>query len=226
MVCTPHANHHFPYDPELVSEKIAALERRLAREGVALKLGRGADFHLTYDNIQLAIAEPARFSVNGLGYLMVEIAEYGLPQGLAETFYHLQLAGLVPVLTHPERNPTLQGDPARLPAWLRGGLLLQITAGSVLGQMGRRAKSMAHDLLQKRWVHFVATDAHNVTTRPPRMRAAHDEIAKRYGEEYAHLLCVSNPLAAFQGRPLGPQPEPTGLYEELEPQNWWRRLVG
>lgn len=226
VVCTPHANHHYSYDPELVGERIAGLERRLAREGVALKLGRGADFHLTYDNIQIAIAEPGRFSINGLGYLMVEVADYGLPQGLTETFYQMQLAGLLPVLTHPERNPTLQQDSSRMHDWLRGGLLLQITAGSVLGHMGRRAKSMAHDLLAKRWVHFVATDAHNVTTRPPRMRAAHDEIAKRYGEEYAHLLCVSNPLAAFQGRPLGPQPEPTGLYEDLEPKNWWRRLVG
>ena len=112
------------------------------------------------------------------------------------------------------RNPTLQQDPTRLHDWLRGGLLLQITAGSVLGQMGRRARSMAHDLLEKRWVHFIATDAHNTTTRPPRMLAAHDGVAERYGEEYAHLLCVSNPLAAFQGRPLGPQPEPAGLVIE------------
>ncbi len=226
VVCTPHANHHYIYDPEVVSDKIAELERRLAREGVVLKLGRGADFHLTYDNIQTAIAEPARFSINGMGYLMVEIADYGLPQGLTETFYQMRLAGLTPVLTHPERNPTLQEDHSRMHDWLRGGLLVQITAGSVLGQMGSRARRMAHDLLAKRWVHFVATDAHNVTSRPPRMRAAHDEIVKRYGHDYAHLLCVSNPLAAFQGRPLSPQPEPTGLYDELEPKSWWRRLVG
>ena len=226
VVCTPHANHHYSYEPKLVADKVAELERRLAREGVALTLGRGADFHLTYDNIQSAIAEPARYSINGLGYLMVEIADYGLPQGLTETFYQMQLAGLTPVLTHPERNPTLQQDPARMMEWLRGGLLVQITAGSVLGHMGRRAKTMAHELLEKRWVHFLATDAHNVISRPPRMRAAHDEIAKRYGQDYAHLLCVSNPLAAFQGKPLSPQPEPAGLYEELEPKSWWRRLVG
>ena len=226
VVCTPHANHHYTYDPEIVAERIADLEHLLGREGVALRLGRGSDFHLTFDNIQSAIAEPARYSINGLGYLMVEIPDYGLPQGLTETFYQMRLAGLIPVLTHPERNATLQADPHRLEEWLRGGLLVQVTAGSVLGQMGRTPKRFAHELLGKRWVHFLATDAHNTTSRPPRMRAAHDEVARRYGPEYAHLLCVSNPLAAFSGKPLPPQPEPAGLYDEHEPRNWWRRLVG
>lgn len=226
VVCTPHANHHYLYEPELVAERVARLEGLLAAEGIALKLGRGADFHLTYDNIQSALADPARFSINGQGYLMVEVPDYGLPQGLTETFYQMQLVGLTPVLTHPERNPTLQEDSSRLEDWLRGGLLLQVTAGSVMGTMGRSPKRLAHDLLAKRWVHFLATDAHNTTSRPPRMREAHDEVARRYDPEYAHLLCVSNPLAAFQGRPLPPQPEPLGLYDEPEPKNWWRRLVG
>ncbi len=226
VVCTPHANHQFAYDPEVVRDRIAELERALAREGIPLKLGRGSDFHLTYDNIQLAQQEPARFSINGLGYLMVELPDFGLPQGLTETFYEMQLAGLLPVLTHPERNPTLQEDPARMEDWLRGGLLLQVTAGSVLGHMGRKPKRMALELLEKRWVHFLATDAHNTTSRPPRMQAASDEVAKRYGADYARLLCTSNPLAAFGGKPLPPQPEPLELYDSLEPKNWWRRLVG
>ena len=226
VVCTPHANHQFSYDPEVVRERIAELERALGHAGIELKLGRGSDFHLTYDNIQLAQQEPARFSINGLGYLMVELPDFGLPQGLTETFYELQLAGLIPVLTHPERNPTLQEDPARMEDWLRGGLLLQVTAGSVLGHMGRKSRRMAQELLEKRWVHFLATDAHNTTSRPPRMQAAFDEVAKRYGADYARLLCVSNPLAAFHGKPLPPQPEPLELYDSLEPKNWWRRLVG
>ena len=226
VVCTPHANHHYAYEPQVVEQRIADLEALLARDDIPLKLGRGADFHLTYDNIQTALADPARFSINGLGYLMVEVPDYGLPQGLTETFYQMQLVGLTPVLTHPERNPTLQQDPGRLEEWLRGGLLIQVTAGSVVGQMGRTSKRMAHDLLEKRWVHFLATDAHNTTTRPPRMQAAQDAVAKRYGVEYAHLLCVSNPLAAVQGKPLPPQLDPAGLHDELEPKNWWRRLVG
>lgn len=226
VACSPHANGRYVYEPEVIATKIAELERLLASEHIELKLGRGCDFHLSYENIEHAKAEPGRFSINGLGYLLVEIPDYGVPQGLAEVFYELQLAGLTPILTHPERNPTLQADRGRMVEWLQGGVLVQVTAGSVLGLMGRQAEKMAHDLLEKRWVHFLATDAHNTTSRPPRMSAAHDIVAKKYGPDYAHLLCVSNPLAAFMGKRLEPQPEPLGLYEELEPRSWWKRVLG
>lgn len=225
VVCTPHANSNYNYEAEVVEEKIAELQRLLDREHVALKLGRGCDFHLSYDNIEQAEKDPSRFSINGMGYLMVEIPDFGMPQGLTEVFYQLQLASLMPVLTHPERNPTLQADPERMKDWIRGGLLVQVTAGSIVGQMGKVAQRMSHQMLADRWVHFVATDAHNTTTRPPKMRAAFELIASKYGEEYAHALCVSNPLAAFQGAPLLPQAEPLHLYEDLEEKSWWQKLL-
>jgi len=140
-------------------------------------------------------------------------------------FYQLQLAGLTPILTHPERNPTLQADRPRMVDWLRGGVLVQVTAGSVVGRMGKQAERMAHDLLANRWVHFLATDAHNTSSRPPKMREAFELVAEKYGPDYAHLLCVSNPLAAFMGNPLQPQPEPLNLYEDSEKKNWWKKLT-
>jgi protein-tyrosine phosphatase len=226
IVCSPHANGQYAYGPRIVTEKIDELQRVLDSENVALKLGRGCDFHMSYENIQEAKLDPARFSINGLGYLLVEIPDYGLPRGLTDIFYQLQLAGLTLILTHPERNPTLQSDQPRLVDWLRGGVLIQVTAGSVVGRMGKQAERMAHELLEKRWVHFLATDAHNTTSRPPKMREAFDVVAKRYGPDYAHLLCVSNPLSAFMGKPLQPQMEPAGLYDDLEPKSWWQRLTG
>ncbi len=208
------------------TQRIAELQGRLDEEKIAVKLGRGCDFHMSYENIEEAKLDPARFSINGLGYLLVEIPDYGLPRGLTDIFYQLQLAGLTPILTHPERNPTLQSDPERLAGWLRGGVLVQVTAGSVMGRMGKSAERMSHQLLANRWVNFLATDAHNTTSRPPKMREAFELVANKYGPEYAHLLCVSNPLAAFMGKQLQPQPEPLNLYEESKEKSWWQRLMG
>jgi protein-tyrosine phosphatase len=226
VVCSPHANSQYNYDPDVVAAKIDELQRILDKERIALKLGRGCDFHMSYENIQEAKADPGRYSINGLGYLLVELPDYALPRGLTEIFYELQLVGLTPILTHPERNPTLQADQLRMLDWLRGGVLIQVTAGSVLGHMGKHAERMSHQLLANRWVHFLATDAHNTTSRPPRMREAFEVVAKRYGPDYAHLLCVSNPLAALGGAPLPQQVEPLHLYEEFKEKNWWQRLVG
>ena len=225
IVCSPHASDQYSFDPARIADHIRELRHQLDLEKIPVTLGLGCDFHMSYDNIQEAKADPARFSINGLGYLLAELPDYGISQGLTEIFYQMQLAGLTPILTHPERNSTLQCDPQRMIEWMRGGVLVQITAGSVLGNMGTAAQRMAHQLLKDRWVHFVATDAHNTTSRPPKMRAAYELIASKYGPDYAERLCVRNPLAAFLGKPLDVQEEPVGLFEDRQPRSWWQRLL-
>lgn len=221
IVCTPHANRQYRFNPAVNAAKTSELKSRLAAENINITLGTGCDFHLSFENVGEAKLDPARFSINGLSYLLVEPPDHGIPPGLTETFYELQLAGLTPILTHPERNPTLQSEPERLRPWLRGGVLIQITADSLTGHKGRKAERMAHMLLQKRWVHFLATDAHNTSSRPPRMREARDLVASRYGASYAHALCVTNPLAVFLGKQFAVEEDPHDIFDDpKEPTAW------
>ena len=225
IVCTPHANGQYHFDPDLNRAKATQLQARLDADEVKLKVGLGCDFHLSYDNIVEAKQNSKKFSINGLGYLMVEIPDYGVPPGLNETFYELQLAGMIPVLTHPERNPTLVADPSRLAEWMRGGVLVQVTGDSVTGKMGKTAEKMAHQLLSKRWVHFLATDAHGIDRRPPRLSEARDLVARKYGRDYAESLVEANPRAAFEGKPFTPVAEPLDLYHDDTEQGWWKRMI-
>jgi protein-tyrosine phosphatase len=226
VACSPHANGQYNYDRERYEGIAEALRQRLAQEGVPLTVGLGCDFHMSYDNVQAALADHKPYSINGKGYVLVELPDYGVPRGLTETFYNMQVAGMTPILTHPERNPTLQADTSRLVSWLRGGLLIQVTAGSVEGKMGKAAEKMAHQLLANRWVHFLATDAHNTSSRPPRMSGARKIVEKKYGKDYAHALCVENPMAAYTGGTMPPQVEPLKLYENLEEESWLKRVLG
>ncbi len=226
VVCTPHASGSYTYNPERNTERLAALRDALAAENIDLTLGIGCDFHLSYDNINEAIADPKKFAINATQYLLVELPDYGLPPTLTETFYQLQLAGLTPILTHPERNPTLQRDLDRMKDWLRNGLLIQVTGGSLLGHMGRTAEQVSHTLLRDRWVHVLATDAHNITSRPPRLSEARDIVAKRYGQHYADLLTTENPRNIFDGTPLSQQEEPRNLFENHDAKKpLWKRLL-
>ncbi len=225
IVCTPHANANYPYDRAANEKKVAQLQARLDADKIALRIGLGCDFHISYDNVLDARENPAKFTVNGLGYLMVEIPDYGVPPGMTETFYELQLAGMTPILTHPERNPTLQSDYGRLGEWMRGGVLVQVTGDSVTGKMGKSAEKMAHRLLADRWVHFIATDAHNMASRPPRLSEARRLVARKYGEQYADDITTRHPLAAFDGRQFEPTEEPRNLYEEYRDRSWWKRLL-
>jgi protein-tyrosine phosphatase len=84
---------------------------------------------------------------------------------------------------------------------------------------------MAHQLLADRWVHFLATDAHNLTSRPPRIRQAHDLVASKYGVSYAHALCLTNPLAVFLGKPFEVEEEPRNLFDEIKNPSWFQRVT-
>ena len=197
-MCTPHANSYHAFDPEVNAAKADELRARLAEEKIPLTLGQGCDFHLSFDNVKLAQREPARFSINGLGYLLVEVPDYGLPPELTETFYELRLAGLTPILTHPERNPTLQNEPERMKDWLRGGVLIQVTADSLTGHKGKaRGAHGAASCWRTAGSTFWPRDAHNTTSR--RRECARHTIwwQSKFGASYAHALCLTNPLAVF-----------------------------
>jgi protein-tyrosine phosphatase len=235
VVCTPHASSRYRFDPARIQTLLDQLRETVADAGIRLILGTGCDFHLSYENVQDALQNPRRYTVNGGEYLLVELPDYGLPPTLEETFYSLRLAGMTPILTHPERNPSLQQDASRLADWVRDGMLTQVTAASVVGLMGRKAQKLAERLLADRWVHFIATDAHNISNRPPHMHAACNQIAARYGDAYAQRLCTENPQAVFDNRTLPAQETPLRVYgdsgaedeelfDEEKPRGLLRRL--
>jgi protein-tyrosine phosphatase len=213
IVATPHANDRWAYLPDVNRERLAEIEAYAAGR---ITLGLGCDFHLSYDNIQDQFANPAKYSINNLRYLLVEFPDYGIQPSIGETLYEFVASGVVPILTHPERNATLQAKPEMMADWIRNGCVVQVTAGALLGKFGSKAEAAAHLLLQRNWVHFLASDAHNLTSRPPNLGDGHQVLAKDYGQEVADRLCIENPKAVFYGKPLPPQPEPLGLVDEVE----------
>ena len=204
VIGTPHAHPAHPFIPELVKKRRDEIQA--AFEG-RLTIATGCDFHLSFENLQDIRHDPSRYTLNQKNYLLVEFADFSIPPSLDQALHELQLAGLQPVITHPERNPLIRAQPERLFRWLRQGCYAQLTAQSLLGKFGKSAEEVAHEWLKAGAVHFIASDAHNTTTRPLRLKEAYDLVAKKNGRESAQALLVENPLAAFEGRPLPHVPE-------------------
>ena len=225
IVATSHASTHWTFQPEVVAARTAELRTVLAAENIPLTLGTGCDFHLSYDNLADAKMNPHKYTINNGDYLLVELPDYGLPLNLAETFYELQILGVTPILTHPERNLTLQADPNRMIEWLRGGMLIQVTAASIAGSFGKSSEKASMRLLADNWVHFIATDAHNMNSRPPLVREAWEIVERKCGAEAAERLFVTNPLAVFENRPIGEQPEPRHVFADFEDSRSWLKKM-
>ena len=209
IVATPHANTEFRYDAQLIQARFAEVR---AAAGGLIRVHLGCDFHISYENVQDALLHPDRYTVNNLCYLMVELPELVMPDAARNVLARLRGAGMIPVITHPERNVAVQGRMEVLRQWVKDGCLLQITGQSLVGRFGAEAERSANGLLREGLAHFIASDGHDCEDRPPRMDEAHGYVRRVYGADRADLLCRINPGKVIAGEPL----------DEVADRKWYR----
>ncbi len=196
IVATPHANYEYPYDRALHLDRLEELRARAPK----LSFSLGCDFHLSYENIQDAMKHPERYVIGNTRYLLVELSDYSA-FNVSQTLDDLQTAGLAPILTHPERNAVILGNPELLNKYAEVGCLFQITANSLTGFWGKAKQHLCEEMLRRNMVHFIASDAHGVTNRPPGLSSARDAAAKIVGAEAADKLVNANPEAVLSNQP-------------------------
>lgn len=202
MVFTPHMYAgRWDNDLALLRPRFEAFARLVASKGIPIRLHLGAEVHLTLEAIgQLERGEvPMIGRWNGLQAFLLELPDGRIPPFTIDALRHLKDRALQPILVHPERNRQVMQDVDCLAPLVAEGCLLQVTAGSLTGGFGARAEQAAFSLLERDWVSFLATDAHNLRSRPPLMRAAYERVAARFGVLAADQLTNGNPSQLIAG---------------------------
>ncbi len=203
VIASPHqlGKYDLANSAEVIRRRLEELNEALDASRVPLEVVPGGDVRIDERLVRL-VADGDVFTCGDLGrHLLLELpnSSYCEPRPLIE---QLAAGGIQTIMTHPERHRYLGGNLDIVASWVRGGAVVQVTAGSLLGDFGRSAFDFAWRMLQHGLVQLVATDAHHVTRRPPRLTAAWSAIESHLGPDLAQLVCGANPLRVWRGQSI------------------------
>jgi protein-tyrosine phosphatase len=215
VACTPHILPGLYHNsgPQ-IRQKIAQLQQVLDEEGIPLELVPGADNHMA-PTFVADLESNKLLSLADSRYVLVEPTHHVAPARLEEFFFDVWVSGYVPILTHPERLSWIKPHYAAIERLIRAGVWMQITAGSLAGAFGRSARYWSERMLDEGSVHIIATDAHDLARRSPKLSEGRELAAKRVGDEEAWHLVVGRPRGVIANEPVSNIPLPAAVASEM-----------
>ena len=211
VACTPHITPGI-YDnagPQ-IRGAVAALQADLDNAEIPLVLAPGADVHVAPDLLQ-GLRSGRIPPLGRSRYFLLEPPQGVIPPRFDDFLFGLIGAGYVPIITHPERMSWIESHYEVMERLVRSGIWVQLTAGSILGGFGRRARGLAERMLEDGLVHIIASDAHDTEVRKPGLSAAFHVVEQQLGREEAVHLVLTRPAGILKNTNPGDLPMPAGL---------------
>jgi len=200
LLATPHINEHTsPKAEQKIIDSFKLVQNEIENLELPLRIDLSAEIRFDpslfnwIDHDWLLIGR-------GKKYVMFELPIQGLPLNIKDHLFTLRMKGVIPIIAHPERNIVFQNQKEKLFGQLGPEGIIQVNAGSVIGQFGPGARQLAFALLRQQRVHLICSDAHEPKHRNYRvLQRACEEIERGFGIEAANLLCRENPERILDG---------------------------
>lgn len=201
IAVTPHSRADFDPTDALCELRRTTLQATLEREGVPLRLHPGREHHLTPEFLERVVAQTARTLANG-PYVLVELPFAGAVPNLRDVLFRVQLAGLRPIIAHPERCAHFVSRPDNAEALFDAGIAFQLEVGSLAGIYGSPAKKTAQALIDRGLVSIAATDAHHPKSAALILTKGLKALEKSVGASKLALWTEENPGRVLRGEAL------------------------
>ncbi len=184
IIATPHhGNGTWENEANLVFEKVERLNAELDKNNIPLKVLPGQEVR-----VRKQVLEECRsgrtIPLNMSRYILIEFSFTELPERIDELFDQLRSRNLIPIIAHPERYPYIVENPQILTRLVSQGSLSQVTAQSLTGSFGPQLQAISLELCRRNLVHLIASDAHNVKTRPFELKEAYETVEEKLGAVY------------------------------------------
>lgn len=189
LFASPHHLNEFYENKKInILEKVRELEKHLKQLDIPLTIYPSQEVRIHKDLFKSLDRDEILTLDNKGMYLLIELPSNQVPDYTHDHVYELLLRGITPIIVHPERNKEILMNPSILFHLIQEGALTQVTAGSITGSFGKKIKSFSEKMIEHSWVHLIASDAHNCTSRGFSLQDAYLLIRKKYGNSIAFLL--------------------------------------
>ncbi len=196
-ILTPH--YYLPgWDSVGAGEKFQKLEHELAERKINFKIHLGNELHLNEESVNDYLAGKVAHLGNS-DYILVELPIHRMYPFHHQLLYEIQAAGGKVIFAHIERYPYLVDNPEMMKDMRSRECSFQISSRAI---MNRHSKQKALKLIRQGFVDIVATDAHNITGRRPRMAEPRRIVEKHLGSATAEKLFHTNGRRIIQNQPL------------------------
>ena len=196
IICTPHVTpgvYEFP--EETFQKHFREAEAYIAREGLGIRLHRGAEVLYT-DSTPRLIREGKVATLAGTKYLMAEFSPTDTKEHITGALQKIAGTGMIPVIAHMERYPAIGKTEQVREIKKRYGALVQINARSLTRKPPLFRRKFFDALFTEGLCDFIATDTHAMEGRGTCMTEGMEALRKKYGEE-AYRRIREAPEAVF-----------------------------
>jgi protein-tyrosine phosphatase len=225
IACTPHIYPGlYMNDTAGITAARDRLQHEFDERGIPLQLTIGADVHLVPGLLE-GLRAGAVPTLHHTRYLLLEPPHHVAPPHFEESVFRLVVEGYVPVITHPERLTWVEDHYPVFTNLVRQGAWMQLTAASLTGVFGSRAKYWGERFLGEGLTHILATDAHSNGRRSPRMSDARAIAERMLGREEADLLVRGRQEYLLRDEVPSAVP-PLPRLEQPRREGWLQKLFG
>jgi protein-tyrosine phosphatase len=188
ICATPHfITEEFEICREKYIEKLDRLILASKDNNLNIKILSGLEVYM-HPNLPKLYKEKKIWGINDSEYILIELPMGQFPRYTEDVFYELMLLGAKPILAHPERNLKIMKDHDLIINLIEQGVLMQINAGSILGDYGKDVKKTAEEFVKRNMIHILGSDGHNITSRKTRIKEAYSKVKDANETAYQWIL--------------------------------------
>lgn len=185
----------FPMDEYLDHLKMA--QEWIDGQGLGIRLCTGSEIFYTRDTVRM-LQEGRVLTLNNTQTVLVEFNPSDEFKPIRDAVRHIGNAGYTVIVAHAERYEGTQDFDHLMELQQDYGAYIQINAGTIISPGGFLRKRWLRKLIDKGCCDIVATDAHNVTSRPCRMKHCYETLEAGWGRELAERLCYTTPAKLLE----------------------------